>query len=103
MKCQHLPLLLLALSGVAEANLIDRGNGLIYDQDFNITWLADANYAKTSGFDADGVMDWQTANTWAANFTYGGYSDWRLPTTPDADSSVGYNQTSSELGHLFLH
>ncbi|MEQ1637850.1 MAG: DUF1566 domain-containing protein [Methylococcales bacterium] len=102
MKCQHLPLLLLALSSMAEANLIDRGNGLIYDQDLNITWLADANYAKTSGFDADGRMDWQSSNSWAAGLIYGGYSDWRLPTRP-AGSSDGSNQTSSEMGHLFYN
>ncbi|MEQ1638591.1 MAG: hypothetical protein ABL903_18150, partial [Methylococcales bacterium] len=99
----HLPLLLFALSGVAEASLIDRGNGMIYDQDLNITWLADANYAQTSGYDADGLMDWQTATTWAADLTYGGYSDWRLPTTPYPDSSYGFNQTGSELGYMFYY
>ena len=29
-----------------------------YDTALNITWLADANYAKTSGYDADGLMNW---------------------------------------------
>ncbi|NOT84216.1 MAG: DUF1566 domain-containing protein [Methylococcaceae bacterium] len=99
MKFKHLPLLLLAISSTAEANLIDRGNGMIYDQDLNVTWLADVNYAKTSGYDADGAMDWQTANTWAADLTYGGYSDWRLPTTLTYNN--GYNQISQELGHMF--
>ena len=33
--------------GSASAALIDRGNGLIYDNGLNITWLQDANYAKT--------------------------------------------------------
>lgn len=65
----------------SHAELFDRGNGLIYDSDSNITWLTDANYAKTSGFDADGKMTWSQANAWAANLTYGGYSDWRLPST----------------------
>ena len=32
------------------ATLIDRGNGLIYDDAQNITWLQDANYAFTSGY-----------------------------------------------------
>ena len=35
-----------------------------------MTWLADANYAKTSGYDADGLMDWQSAMDWAANLSY---------------------------------
>ena len=38
-----------------------------YDTELDITWLADANYAKTSGHDADGQMNWMNANAWAAN------------------------------------
>ena len=34
----------------ANAALIDRGNGLIYDSYLNITWLQDANYSVTSGY-----------------------------------------------------
>ena len=33
----------------AQAQLFNRGGGLIYDSVQNVTWLADANYAKTSG------------------------------------------------------
>ena len=101
---QNKPLILallvggMALSGAAQAALIDRGGGLIYDTDLNITWLADANYAKTSGYDADGLMNWTTANAWAAGLSYGGYSDWRLPTS---DTCVNFNCTGSEMGHLF--
>ena len=100
----------LAVSMSANAALVDRGGGLIYDTDLNITWLADANYAMTSGFDADGAMTWSTAMTWAADLSYGGYTDWRLPATvqPDATcgdqsggDSFGYNCTGSEMGHLF--
>ena len=106
----------IALTGTAQATLIDRGGGLIYDSDINITWLSDATYAKTSGYDADGRMNWSDANTWAANLSYGGYDDWRLPTTLQPDSSCdgqydagvpygmqgyGYNCTGSEMGHLF--
>ena len=39
----------LTFSGAAQSTLIDRGGGLIYDTVFDITWLQDANYAKTSG------------------------------------------------------
>jgi hypothetical protein len=46
----------LALSTSAHATLIDRGNGMIYDSDQDITWLQDANYAMTSGYDTDGSM-----------------------------------------------
>ena len=78
-----LSLAALALPGLANATLFNRGSGLIYDDVLKITWLQDANYAKTSGYDSDGVMNWSAANTWAANLVYAGYSDWRLPTMVD--------------------
>lgn len=81
----------LLASGTAQASLLDRGGGLIYDSDLNITWLADANFAKTSGFDADGRMNWVNAVAWANNLTYGGYSDWRLPTVAPVGASFNYN------------
>jgi len=103
--------LLLSLNIVtAQAALIDRGNGLIYDTDLNVTWLQDANYAQTSGYDADGLMDWTASTAWAADLSYQGYTDWRLPTTLQLDpscgtqtglASYGLNCTGSELGHLF--
>jgi len=68
----------------AHATLIDRGGGLLYDDVLNITWLQDANYARTSGYDADGRMNWNNAKSWAANLVYGGYDDWRLPTMIDS-------------------
>ena len=89
----------LAASSVTHAALVDRGGGLIYDTDLNITWLADANYAQTSGFDGEGAMLWSAAMTWAGNLSYGGGTDWRLPTSDTA--CAGYNCTGSEMGHLF--
>jgi hypothetical protein len=56
-------LLAAGLSGAAQAALVDRGGGLIYDTDLNVTWLQDANYAQTSGYDADGRMTWGDATT----------------------------------------
>jgi len=96
-----LVVILLAFSNVNPvwAGLIDKGGGLIYDNDLNITWLQDANYAMTSGYDADGKMDWNSAKTWAENLNYQGYTDWRLPTTDTSCS--GNNCTGSEMGHLF--
>lgn len=91
-------MLVLGLSVSGHATLIDRGGGLIYDDDLNITWLSDLNYAKTSGYDADGVMTWSEAVTWADNLVYGDYDDWRLPTS---NTCVSYNCTGSEMGHLY--
>ena len=74
------------LSGTAQAALFDRGGGLIYDDVLNITWMQDANYAKTSGYAPGGFLNWNEAVVWAANLDYGGYQDWRLPTMLDTGS-----------------
>lgn len=104
----------------ADAALIDRGAGLIYDSDRDITWLADANYGAGSAYDdgfltTDGRMTWQSAVNWAANLSYFDsgrmvtWDDWRLPSTarPDAGCSIaqpvalGTGCTASELGHMY--
>jgi len=71
---------LIAVFSVADAELIDRGGGLIYDTDIDVTWLQDANYAKTSGYDEDGKMDVYDATKWVADLNYEGYDDWQFPT-----------------------
>jgi len=110
--------------------LYDRGNGLIYDDILNITWLQDANYPFTSGYAAanavgsrnstsaniqtDGAMGWDAAKTWAAQLVYGGYDDWRLASanlmnaanpcsSGDGTCDQGPNNTTSELGHMFYN
>jgi len=113
----------LGLPGLSAAALLDRGGGLLYDTDLNVTWLADANYAKTTGHadtlygaGSDGRMTWNQAETWVAHLVYHDpkrnldLKGWRLPTTlqPDPTCSVqssgdsyGYNCSGGELGHLF--
>jgi len=108
---------LLAGAASAQAALVNRGGGMIYDTTLNLTWLADMNYAETSGYDADGLMDWAAAGDWANNLVYGGFDDWRLPTLNSGDTSCshnfnpgggfaqqyyGYNCTGGELSHLFV-
>jgi len=88
------------------AALIDRGGGLIYDSDLDITWVADA----TGG----GDLTWYEAMDYVANFTYYDsirnvtWTDWRLPETLVPDPSCGAEEgfgyidcTGSELGHLY--
>jgi len=119
-KALAVSLSLAALTGAAQAELVNRGGGMIYDNTRNITWLADMNYAKTSGYagaDAEGLMNWDAAKLWADNLSYGGYSDWRLPTLNAHDTSCnnvldnggrfpnhffGYNCTGGELSGLFV-
>jgi hypothetical protein len=112
-------------SSAANATLLGRdldGNAstaeAFFDTVLNITWLGDANYARTSGYDADGYMNWMAANAWAAQLDINGYDAWRLPainpingvsfTTQfgnlyDGTSDYGFNITSpqSEMAHLF--
>jgi hypothetical protein len=102
-------LLLLGLFKLSYAKLIDRGGGLIYDTVQDITWLQDANYAKTSGYDEEGRMSWDEAMAWADQLVYGGFDDWRLPTTIDGPSvwgydgttTAGFNISTSEMGYMF--
>lgn len=88
----------------AQAALHDRGGGLIYDDVLNITWLQDANYAKTSGYDADGLMTWAVAKAWADGLTYYdsvrsvNYDDWRLPTAKPINGTA-FNFTYSAQGN----
>jgi hypothetical protein len=112
-KCQHrwaataLFVGALAMSSFSNAALVSRLNGqAVYDTDFNITWLADANLAASNTFgvasiNSDGSMNWNTAQSWigAMNVAnYLGFNNWRLPTS---DTCEGHNCTGSEMGHLF--
>lgn len=114
-KCMALALGILMASG-ARADLIDYGNGMVYDNVANLTWLKDANLAMSSGYDADGLMTWAEAQVWAASLSVGGVSGWRLPTvTPvngssfnfdysedgSTDSGINIAGLNSELGHMY--
>lgn len=90
--------------GAASAVLHDRGNGFVYDDTLEITWLADANFAQTSGFDADGEVSYDDALAWLSTLNVGGYVGWRMPSANIGGSTLcttGYNCLNSELGHLF--
>ena len=108
---------LLAGAASAQAALVNRGGGMIYDTTQNLTWLADMNYARTSGYADVGLMTWAAAGEWANNLVYGGFSDWRLPTLNSGDTScsenfnvgggfprqyLGYNCTGGEMSRLFV-
>ncbi len=98
------PALCLGFVADSRAELINRGTYdgvmLVYDSVQRLTWLGDANWAKTSGFDEDGEMTWAEARAWTGRLTIGGFSDWRLPITSD-ETCRGAGCTNSEMGHLF--
>jgi hypothetical protein len=107
-------------SGMAQAALIDRGGGLLYDDVLDVTWLQDANYAKTSGYDADGMMNWTDANIWASDLNISRFAgesltgwrlaantpvgaDWNYEWLNDGSTDYGFNITSphSELSYMY--
>jgi hypothetical protein len=125
-----LALVVFCVAGQANALLLERGGGLIYDDVLDVTWLQDANYAMTSGYDADGRMIWSQAMQWADELSYYdevrgvSWSDWRLPKalpingenynfdhTTDGSTDRGYNisasgsaypgTTASEMAYMY--
>ncbi len=93
MKKIVLVIAFLLFNSTAQAALVDRDSfvyddgaghtgyvNLIYDDDYDITWVGHGNLAKLSGFDDDGIMNWDTARAWNDGLTIGGFEGWRLPT-----------------------
>jgi len=81
----------------ANAALVDRGGGLIYDDVLKITWWSNA--AQGGVFE-----NWGGAKAWAEGATLGGYSGWRLPSAYNVGTSticINFGCSSSELGHMF--
>lgn len=105
-----LAMLAVTASYETEAALVSRLNGLaVYDTEANLTWLQDANYAVTSGHDADGLMNWGDAMSWVSTISINGVAGWRLPIgagEPNSygpDSELKFQQQQTELGNLFYN
>jgi len=95
--------LLLWTGTPVRAELINLGNGMVYDTVQDLTWLQDTHYARTSGADADGWMLKAEAVAWAGNLTFGGFDDWRLPVlTADGPMGFGDPNHSSEITRLLV-
>ncbi len=95
----------LAHQGIWRHSLLARdwaGNGVgvdaYYDPILNLTWLADADFAQTSGHAAHGLMNWSAANAWAGGLTLFGGTDWRLPTVTPVDGTANFNTAFSTNG-----
>lgn len=108
-KSMILSLFLVLFSFSLSAELVDKGGGLIYDTDLNVTWMQDANHAETSEYEGaehiDGRMQWADAMDWAGGLSYKGYGDWRLPDalTEDGSPCTGSDCFETEMLHLFQH
>jgi len=105
----------------AQAALIDRGGGFIYDDLLEITWTQNANIRDGEGPLGDGRDIWDNQVAWAASLSLFDsvrnvtWSDWRLPRVVQPDPSCsaqvdpgggfpvqgfGHGCTRSEMGHL---
>lgn len=87
----------------AQATLLARPGGMVYDTQSNLTWLVDWNAGAGSAFDdgnfaTDGRMSWASASAWADALVWGGVDDWRLPAS---SVCTGFNCRNSELGRLW--
>jgi hypothetical protein len=63
---------MVALSGVAQAGLVNLGDGTVMDTNTNLIWLRD--------WSTSGVYDRATQVAWADGLNFAGSTDWTLPT-----------------------
>lgn len=89
------------VASVANADLIDRGGGLIYDDILDVTWTQDASLS--------GSRNWDDAAAWASDLTLGGATNWRLAsmnvngddTIVDCSAATEFICRDNEYGYLF--
>lgn len=85
----------------AQAALIDRGGGLIYDDVLDITW--------TQNYSLSGLDTWSNQVAWADGLVYGGASDWRIAsmdvngdgTLVDCATATEADCRDNEYGYLY--
>ncbi len=109
-----LVLMVMGYSIQAQAGLTTIGTATYGGSDYNLIWDDDNNGNSVVWLDyTNGSTDWQSQKDWALGLdsaitSYNidpGYAvtwdddDWRLPTTDP--EGFGYNQTGTEMGHLF--
>ena len=81
-------------------SLVDRGNGLFYDTEQNLTWyLSEADSSIKHHWTAP-VNGIPTAQEYVRNLSVNGVTGWRLPTGKPSSNSNTY-ASAGELGNLF--
>lgn len=85
--------------------ILANGPEAYYDTALNLTWLADANYAYTSGYVSrfhgpGGNMVFGEALHWTSSLDIGGVTDWRLPTV-EVGPGLVVDVSTSELSHMY--
>jgi len=77
------------------ANLFsDNGDGTISDNATGLMWMQNDNGKG---------LTWKDALSYAENFTYGGYSDWRLPNTKELQSIVDYTRSPAKTSSAAIN
>lgn len=66
--------------GISE--FVDNSDGTVTDETSSLMWMS---------ADLDSAMNWEDALTTAENYTFAGYSDWRLPNVKELQSIVNYD------------
>jgi len=86
--------LVCSFASLAYGELVLRGNGMVYDTDFNITWYSIPNTNRSG---------WCEKMAWAASLNVSGITGWRLPSALNLDGTGPFEGPSkmSEMGHLF--
>ena len=79
-------------------NYTNNGNGTITDNATGLMWMQNDN--------GEGII-WENALSYAANFEFAGYSDWRLPDIKELQSIVDYTRSpettsSAAIDPLFI-
>ena len=74
----------LVFSTSSKSALLERLGGLaFYDDETNLTWMADANGAVDSDYDISypgtGLLNWYDADAWVRSININGINNWRLP------------------------
>ncbi len=93
--------MVLGMAISARASLLDLGNGIVLEtknDGSKLMWLKDAKTVTPGVSDEYGRMTWDSAVAWADQLVYGGYDDWRLPTTPGTFTG---KTAEGELGYLY--
>ena len=62
---------MLALTGAAQAALMNLGDGTVKDGTTNLIWLQDWN--------DNGLANWDAQMSWAGDLDFAGSTEWRLP------------------------
>jgi hypothetical protein len=81
----------LVVPSLASANLIDVGNGFLYETHLDVTFLKDADTFPN-------MLGHAAAVTFAANLDFKGFDDWRLPTLAEL-----YNHITADTSGIFVH